>query len=339
MTPVYSLEIESTIPLQSTPVAIRALTLNGPRQLIATVLSESNSIMFLYPSEILAARRFKVADDPIDIAGGGRGRAYVACRAAMTVDVIDTEGFVKRIGLPGRPQGIAWNGSYSDGKQKILVTCDIPGNDAGAICVIDEESLSVSNVVTVGRQPRGISLHWQRKHFLVANYGDHSITVMDQLGRKALATLPTAGRPVGIDVSWSDPRDIVVSLDAGGVLQRMDASLFPPTLSGLTALKTATEPPSNLSPACCLPIGEDDLWIATDRNSASVALLLSRDREFKQIDCFQLGRSERNAQGLGQIAIMTPGLLGRYVIADRQRKQLILATLRKTKSTRSPRNS
>ncbi|MEC7290893.1 MAG: hypothetical protein VXW22_12465 [Pseudomonadota bacterium] len=336
MDPDYQLEIEARISLNATPVAVEALTLDAPRQLIATVLSESCSVMFFHPGNPNPTHQIRVADDPIDIAGGGRGRAYVACREAMSVDVLSSDGIIKRINLPGRPHGIAWNGSFVRSKQKILVTCELPDRELGAICVIDEGSLAISNVLPVGRQPRGINLYWHRKQFLVANYGDHSISIVDQSGHKALATLPTAGRPLGVDVSWSDPRDIVISLDAGGVLQRMDASHFPPALSGLTALKRSTRPLTSLSPACCLPIGEDNLWIATDRHSGSLALLLSRGREFKQIQCYQIEDSKHEEQGLGQIAIATPGLSGRYYIANRKRKQLLLARMRRNKPLAAP---
>lgn len=328
----YEIEIENRLSLDGTPVAVRALSFSSPKQTIASVLSESNSVILFESGEDKPSQEIKVNSDPIEISGGGRDLAYVACRASRTVDVIRKSEFVDRIALPGEPQAIAWNGSYNPTKQKIMVTCQLPGSDEGVVCVIDEQTLSISNTLKVGKQPRGITLDRQRQHLLVANYGSDSITVIDQMGTKVLATLPTAGRPLAANVSWSDPQDIIISLKAGGVLQRMDASHFPPVLSGLTALRKPSETSNSVIPACALPIGEDNLWIVPDRTSESLALVVSNEQELKQIGFYSFGASEPSETGLGQVAISRHGLPTGLCIANRKRKQLLFANMRKIKS-------
>ena len=328
----YEIEIENRLNLDSTPVAVRALSFSSPKQTIASVLSESSSVILFESGEDEPSQEIKVNDDPIEISGGGRDLAYVACRASQTVDVIRKSEFVDRIALPGEPQAIAWNGSYNSTKEKIMVTCQLPGSEDGVVCVIDEQTLSISNTLKVGKQPRGITLDRQRQHLLVANYGSDSITVIDQMGTKVLATLPTAGRPLAANVSWSDPQDIIISLKAGGVLQRMDASHFPPVLSGLTALRKPSETSNSVVPACALPIGEDNLWIVPDRTSESLALVVSNEQELKQIGFYSFGASEQSDTGLGQVAISRHGLPTGLCIANRKRKQLLFANMRKVKS-------
>lgn len=328
----YTIEIENRLNLDATPIALRALSFSTPKQTIASVLSESRCVLLFESGTDKPTRRIPVSADPIDITGGGRDLAYIACRASRTVDVVRASGLLKRIDLPGEPHGLAWNGSYNSRKQKILVTCQLPGSQDGVVCVIDEETLSVTNVLKVGKQPRGITLDWQRKHLLVANYGSDSITIIDQAGTKVLATLPTAGRPWTANVSWSDPGHVIISLRAGGVLQRMDASHFPPVLSGLAALRKPTEPPTSLIPYCALPVGEDHLWIVPDRNSESLALVFSDDQELKQVGFYALSKEERGDGGLGQVAISRHGLPGRLCIANRKRKQLMFARMSKVRS-------
>ncbi len=327
----YLFEIDDRVQLDATPVALAALSFASPHQSIATVLSESRSILLFESGQTMPSSRIRVSDDPVDICGGGRDRAYVACRAAGRVDVISQTNRIKRIELPGQPQAVAWNGSFNPIKQKIFVCCEMPGASDDVVCIIDEETLTISNMVKVGRQPRGISLDQQRKHLLVTNYGSDSISVLDQFGARVLATLPTAGRPWTANASWSDPEDLVISLRAGGVLQRLDATIFPPILSGLTSLQKPTSPPTNLTPECCLPIGEDHLWIAPDRFSEALALIVSSGRKFEQIGYYPLGSEETGTEGLGQIAISGHGLPGTLCIANRKRKQLMFARLLKQK--------
>jgi len=327
----YFIEVEKKVPVEATPVAVTSLSFATPKQFIAAVLAEVPSVILFEPGKTVPGQRIRVADDPVALSGGGQNLAYVACRAAKAVDVIHQNGFVKRIGLPGQPQDLAWNGSYNPTKQKILVSCEIPGTRDGVVCVIDEETLTLTNVLSVGNQPRGIKLDWHRKHLWVANYGGDSVTIINQTGTKAIATLPTAGRPWTTDVSWSDPENIIISLRAGGVIQRMEASVFPPTLSGLTALSMPTDPPTDFTPECCMPVGEDHLWIAPDRFSESVALLVSNGREFQQIGIHSFGPREDDSDGLGQITLAGQGLPATLCIANRKRKQLIFATLRKEK--------
>ena len=193
--PEYQIDIEHIAPLPATPVALAALSFATPHQTIAAVLSETRAVLLFESGQIVPSTRILVSDDPVDICGGGRDRAYVACRAAKRVDVITPKHRIKRIQIPGEPQALAWNGSYNPLKQKIFVCCHMPDAADDTVCVIDEETLTISNMIKVGHRPCGISLDLKRKHLMVANYGSDSVTVLDQFGAKVLATLPTAGRP------------------------------------------------------------------------------------------------------------------------------------------------
>lgn len=337
MTPGYTIEIDDRLALGATPAAVKTLSFSPPKQTIACVLNENRSVLFFEPGQTTPSRRMRVSDDPIEISGGGRDLAYVACRAARTVDVLSASGLRKRILLPGEPHSLAWNGEYSPLKQKIMVTCQLPKCEDGVVGVIDEETLTLTNVLKVGKKPRGISLDPQRKQILVANYGSDSITIIDQSGTRKLATLPTAGQPWTANVSWSDPQDIIISLSGGGILQRMDASRFPPVLSGLAALKKPTSPPTRLTPYCCLPLDEDHLWLVPDRDSESIALIASSARELKQVGYYRLGSCDHGRPGLGQIAKTGFGLPGKLCIANRKRKELMFASLRRTRSATTPR--
>lgn len=332
MDPKYTIEIETRLDLGATPVALKTLSFATPKQILAGVLSETHTVLLFAAGETSPYARIVVDTDPIDVTGGGRDLAYIACRAPHSVNVIRNSRLVKRISLPGAPQGLAWNGHYSPTKQKIMVTCQLPDADEGALVVIDEETLSISNTLNVGRRPRGISLDWQHKHVRVANYGSDSITVIDQAGSKVLATLPTAGRPWATNASWSDPQDIMVSLNGGGILQRLDASRFPPVLSGLAALKKPTKPPTRLTPYCCHPLDEDHLWLVPDRNSESLALVSSYPDALKQVGYYALGADDQSDGGLGAVARTGHGLPGALCIANRKRKQLMFAKMQRADS-------
>ena len=332
----YSIEIEHRLNLGATPVDVKTLSFSTPKRTIASVLSETHSVLLFSIGDTFPTSRILVNEDPIEISGGGRDLAYVACRASRTIDVIRKTGYCKRIDLPGEPQSLAWNGSYNPTRQKIMVTCELPGTADGVVVVIDEETLSIANVIEIGKQPRGISLDWQRKHLLVANYGSDSISIIDQAGSRVLATLPTAGRPRTTNVSWASPQDVIISLGGGGILQRMDASHFPPVLSGLTALKTPTKPPTSLAPYCCTPLDEDQLWLVPDRNSEAIALVVSDERELKQVGYCRLGTDDKSEEGLGQVVISGHGLPGSICIANRKRKELMFARMKRIKSTVQP---
>nr|WP_070959730.1 hypothetical protein [Hyphomonas sp. Mor2] len=332
MAPDYTLHIETRLDIGATPIALKTLSFATPKQTIACVLSETHTVLLFAAGETTPNARILVDIDPIDISGGGRDFAYIACQSPQTVDVIRRSGFVKRIPLPGIPQSLAWNGSYAATRQKILVACQIPDTEEGVVVVIDEETLSIANTLKVGKRPRGISLDGQRKHFLVANYGSDSITIIDQAGTKVLATLPTAGRPWMANVSWSDPQDIMVSLNGGGILQRLDGSQFPPVLSGLAALKKPTKPPTRMTPFCCYPLDEDHLWLVPDRNSESIALISSNQNELKQVGYYALGKDDQSGEGLGSVARTGHGLPSALCIANRKRKQLIFARIHRGKS-------
>lgn len=333
MDPEYHIEVLQRLPLGATPVDVKTLSFSSPKQTIASVLSESHSVLLFEPGNAAPATTISVAEDPVEISGGGRDTAYIACRASATVDMISQTGLVKRIDLPGLPQSLAWNGSYNPTKQRIMVTCQKPDSEDGILVVIDEETLRIVNVLDVGKRPRGVSLDRQRKHMLVANYGSDSISIIDQSGKKTLATLPTAGRPWAINVSWFDPQDIIISLRGGGILQRMDASQFPPVLSGLTALTAPSRPPSSMAPYFCLPLDEDHLWIAPDRHSEAIALVRSDGRDLKQVGYHRLGPEDQSGEGLGPVAISGHGLPGKLFIANRKRKELVLAEMSRRKTT------
>lgn len=329
----YTIEVKHRLNLGATPVDVKILSFSTPKRTIASVLSETNSVLLFSIGDTFPTSRILVNEDPIEISGGGRDLAYVACRKSRTVDVIRKTGYCKRIDLPGEPQSLAWNGSYNPTRQKIMVTCQLPGRTDGVVVVIDEETLSIANILEVEKQPRGISLDWQRKHLLVANYGSDSISIIDQAGSRVLATLPTAGRPRTTNVSWSSPQDVIISLGAGGILQRMNASRFPPVLSGLTALKKPTRPPTSLAPYCCTPLDEDQLWLVPDRNSEAIALVVSDERELKQVGFCRLGTDDKGEEGLGQVVISGHGLPGSICIANRKRKELMFARMKRNKST------
>lgn len=332
MSPNYSIEIDTVIPLDATPVAVKTLSFATPQQSIATVLAETSSVLVFPVGESLPRSTIQVGADPIDICGGGRAYAYVACQGSNSVDVISNTELIKRIRLPGRPNGLAWNGSYNPSKQKIFVSCEVSNSAHGIVCTIDEETLEVSKVLTVGKDPRSLSLDVHRKHLFVANHGSDTVTVIDQTGSDTLATFPTAASPRAAHVSWSDPSDMIISLGAGGVIQRMDASHFPPSLSGLTVLQDPANPSNKITAECCLPIGEDNLWIAPDRFSESIALVLSRGDEFKQVGLLKLGAGGPGELGLGQVAVSAHGLPAKLYVANQHRKQLILASLKREKS-------
>ena len=336
MSPEYRIKILERLPLGATPVDVKTLSLLPPKQTIASVLSETHSVLFFESDGTSDHKRVSVADDPVEIAGGGRDLAYVACRAAACVDVITPAGLLKRIELPGLPQGLAWNGSYNKRKQRIMVTCQASDSDHGTVVVIEEETLSIVNELSVGKRPCGISLDQQRKHMLVANYGSDSISIIDQAGKKTLATLPTAGRPWAINASWYDPEDVIISLRGGGILQRLDASQFPPVLSGLTALATNGRSPSSMTPFTCLPLDEDHLWIAPDSHSEAIALVRSDARDLKQVGYYRLGPDQKGEHGFGPVAVSGHGLPSKLFIANRKRKELVMARMSRLKSAAAP---
>lgn len=332
----YTIDIEHRLDLGATPVDVKTLSFASPKRTIACILSEPHAVLLFSIGDTFPTTRILVNEDPIEITGGGRDLAYVACRASRTVDVIRKSGLCQTVDLPGEPQSLAWNGSYNPTRQKIMVTCRLPGSEDGVVVVIDEETLTITNVLDVGKRPRGISLDRQRKHLLVANYGSDSISIINQAGTKVLATLPTAGQPRTTNVSWSNPQDIIISLGGGGILQRMDASRFPPVLSGLAALKKPTKPPTSLAPYCCLPLDEDHLWLVPDRNSEAIALIVSGERALKQVGYFRLGADDKSNEGLGQVAISGHGLPGSLCIANRKRKELMFARMQRVKPAVSP---
>ncbi len=327
----YDIEIEGRIDLNGMPSAVAAVSFASPSQYIATALSDQNKVVLIEPGKDVPFREIKVNEDPIEITAGGGEYAYVACRRARTIDVITEQGRVKSIPLPGDPYGMSWNGAFKPGKRRIMVTCRDPSEKRGLLCVIDEETLEIIHTLQVGTNPSGICLDQHRKLLFSANFSDDSVHIIDQTGTRIYHTVATAGRPVIANYSWADQDQIIISLEAGGVLQRLDASRLPPDLSGLTALRRCTPTRASLTPSCCIPIGQDDLWLAPDRHSECIALVKSSDEIFEQIDCFELGSSGETGLGLSQAAIATPGLSGRIYVANRAQSQLVAISISKTR--------
>lgn len=328
----YQIEIEAEISLSGPPSALATLAFSSPRPYIAAACSDQSHISLIESGSTQIFRDIPVGSEPCAITRGSNGLAYVACQGSNTLDVINGETCLKQVKLPGRPYGAAWNGNFKRGKQRIMVTCEDGSDGKGLLCVLDEETLEITGTLPIGHRPRGICLDQHRKLLFVANFGDDSVTIVDQTGLQNLHTLATAGRPLITQYSWADPDHLMISLDAGGVLQRMDASILPPQLSGLIALKRKKPRRASLVPSCCLPIGQDGLWIAADQSSHSIALIRSEDKAFSQIDCFEFELDGTDRDGFGQIAIATLGLPARFYVADPSNERVVVAQLRKTKS-------
>ena len=329
----YSFEIEAITDLDGVPSAVAALSFSSPDQFIAVGLSDRNKILLLEPGSNEVVQEITVSDDVSEITQGGGELAYAICRKSNSVDAFDRHKRVKQIFLPGEPQSISWNGAFKRGKRRIAVTCRVPDERRGLLCVIDEETLEICNTLQIGSLPSGICLDHHRKLFFVANFGDDSVHIVNQSGNRVYHSVATAGRPTIANYSWADQDQIIVSLEAGGVLQRLDASRLPPELSGLTALRRETPSRSSITPSCCIPIGQDDLWLAPDRYSETLALIKSSEDVFEQIGCFELGTSGETGLGLDQAAVATPGLSGRIYVANRAQSQLAQVRIVKTRST------
>ena len=327
----YDIEIESRVELDGMPSAVAAVSLSSPSQFIATAISDKNSVVLIEPGKTTPFRKIKVNDGTIEITEGGGEYAYIACREARTIDVINEGGRIKSIDLPGEPYGLSWNGAFKPGKRRIMVTCRNPSEKRGLLCVINEETLEIIHTLQVGTKPSGLCLDQHRKLLFSANFGDDSVNIIDQTGTRIFHTVATAGRPVIANYSWAGQDQIIISLEAGGVLQRLDASRLPPDLSGLTALRRCSPTRASLTPSCCIPVGQDDLWLAPDRHSECMALVKSSDDVFEQIGCFELGSSGETGLGLSQAAVATPGLSGRIYVANRAQNQLVAVSVSKTR--------
>lgn len=325
----YTLQIVSKIAVPGAPSALKAMPLASPNVFLATTMSDENKVAILKSGMASLISEIQVGNGPFDVSRGSGVLAYVACRDDRTLDVIDRKARVARIDLPGTPYGLAWNGMFKRGKSRLLVACERANQKYGMLCVIDEETREIINTLQVGRNPRGIGLDRHHRFLFVANCGDDSISIIDQSGTHVLGTVPTAGRPIGVNNSWADKDHIIVSLDSGGVLQRVDASRQPPELSGLTALRRDNPAQSALLPSCCVSLGQDDLWVVPDRFSQSIALVVSSEKTFQQIDCFDLSDGRDDSHGFGELAIATPGLPGRFYVANTNRHELLLVRLEK----------
>lgn len=323
----YQIDVECRIALGGDPVATKAITFESPDPYIVTALSDQNRVVFVESGAREISHDISVGAGPCEITRGGGAQAYIACRDDCTVDVVNQRERVRQIRLPGPPSGLAWNGAYRRGKRRIMVTCETSPTERGLLCVIDEDGLDIIHTLQIGHMPRGICLDRHRKLLFIANHGDDSVHIVDETGRRILHTVATAGRPLGANYSWADRNHIIISLDAGGVLQRLDASRLPPELSGLTALRRGPSARDTLTPSCCVPLGQDDLWLAPDRYSETLALIVSNDEGFEQIDRIALGSASALEHGLGQIAVSTPGLPGFIYVANRHQKQLVLARI------------
>lgn len=337
MPSAYQFEIEARIPLDGDPIATKAVSFSTSDTYIATALVDRACIVLVKSGASQISREIPVGEGPCEITRGGGSHAYVACRDACTLDVIDQGKRLKQIKLPGPPSGVAWNGAFRRGKRRIMVSCETSPIERGVLCVIDELTLEVINMLEIGHKPRGICLDRHRKLLFVANHGDDSVYIVDETGGHVMHSVATAGRPLGANYSWADQDHIIISLDAGGVLQRLDASRLPPELSGLTALRRGPSTQDSLTPTSCVPLGQDDLWITPDRYSEAMALIVSNDEAFEQIDTFVLGDTTAGEMGLGQIAVATPGLPGHVYVANRRRQELVLARIFKRLETRKRR--
>lgn len=330
----YQIDIEARIPLAGDPIATKAVTFATSDAYIVTALRDQARVVLIKSGEIEISHDIPVGAGPCEITRGGGSQTYIACRDACTLDVIDQRERLKQIKLPGPPSGVAWNGAFRRGKRRIMVTCETSPTERGVLCVIDELKLEIVNMLQIGHKPRGICLDRHRKLLFVANHGDDSVYIIDQNGRHVMHSVATAGRPLGATYSWADQDHIIISLDAGGVLQRLDASRLPPELSGLTALRRGSSTKDGLTPSSCVPLGQDDLWLAPDRYSEAMALIVSNEERFEQIDCFFLGGTAVMETGLGQVAVATPGLPGRVYVANRNRQELLLVRVFKRPTAR-----
>ena len=138
----YKIEIEAVTDLDGVPSAVAALSFASPNQLIAVGLSDRNKVLLLEPGSNEVVQEISVSEDVSEIASGGGEYAYAICRRSNSVDVFDCHERVKQIFLPGEPQSISWNGAFKRGKRRIAVTCRVPDERRGLLCVIDEEMFS-----------------------------------------------------------------------------------------------------------------------------------------------------------------------------------------------------
>lgn len=334
MPSMYQFEIEARIALGGDPIATKTVTFSTSDVYIVTALKDQARVVLVKSGETEISHDIPVGAGPCEISRGGGSHAFVACREARTLDVIDQCQRLKQIFLPGPPSGLAWNGAFRRGKRRIMVTCETSPTERGTLCVIDEQKLEIVNMLQIGHKPRGICLDRHRKLLFVANHGDDSVYIVDEHGRHIMHSVATAGRPLGANYSWADQDHIIISLDAGGVLQRLDASRLPPELSGLTALRRGPSTKDSMTPTSCVPLGQDDLWLAPDQYSEAMALIISNDNTFEQIDSFCLGDKAAVETGLGQIAVATPGLPGRVYVANRYRQELLLVRIFKRPDAR-----
>jgi PQQ-dependent catabolism-associated beta-propeller protein len=137
--------------------------------------------------------------EPEGVAASPDGRwVYVTAETSNSVSMIDARSkrVVANVLVDARPRGVVFtpNGNMA------LVSAEI----GGTLSIIDVRSHSLSDAVTLqqGRgKPVGIAVSPDSKFAFVANGATHSVSVVDLVARREIATIPVGRRPWGIAIS------------------------------------------------------------------------------------------------------------------------------------------
>ena len=93
--------------------------------------------------------------------------------------------------------------------------------DPGTVSIIDTEAGSTLVEISVGREPRSISVSPIRPHLYVTNFADASFSVVDITKGRTVATIATAHEPYGI-VASPDGHALYVSASGADIVQEFD---------------------------------------------------------------------------------------------------------------------
>lgn len=188
-------KIERIIPVKAEPEGV----VLSPDEKFVYVTCETNGNVFVIKTanhEIAA--EFDVPGRPRNVAFLPDGsRAFVPSESKGTIHVIETTKFgtVKIIELPpgSRPMGTVVS---KDGKSLYVTT-----GRAGNVCVINTQSLTVTNSIKVGTRPWGIEISPDDKLLFVANGPSNDVSIIDTASEKEIGRVAVGTGPWGISIT------------------------------------------------------------------------------------------------------------------------------------------
>src|SRR5690625_76959 len=208
------LQPAKTIQLTGMPHGLRAAP-NG--WLIVVADMPSGALDLIDPADDRRLGSIPVGPEPVQVAVSADGRhAYATVTdppAVVKVDLVDRK-VVGAVPVSARPVQLYLTPDDATVLSADEGTPEQPGNQ---LSVIDTDSMTVRQSITVGSGPHGVVIDDSGARAYVTNRFDDTVSVVDLAGHSLIATVPVGPGPTGVSYSTRAPAatNPAIALDVG----------------------------------------------------------------------------------------------------------------------------